>query len=30
MNYQKEFFEIKLISAIAFFFSLLLAVFTWL
>lgn len=30
MHYKKEFLEIKLISAIAFFFSLLLAVFTWL
>lgn len=30
MNYQREFSEIKLISAIAFFFSLVLAVFTWL
>ena len=30
MNYQKEFLEIKLISAIAFFFSLILAVLTWL
>ena len=30
MNYKKEFSEITLISAIAFFFSLILAIFTWL